>query len=123
MKNFNNCLINYDSTLICLQETFFQDTNQLNIRNYKQYSYMHKDGCRASKGVFILIRKDLPLYQLNIDSELQVIVFKANIYSIYITPHDLINESKLNWLIEQIPKPHMLLGDLYSHNTLCGGGE
>ena len=43
-----------------------------------------------------------------------------NICSIYIPPYDPINESKLNKLIEQIPKPHILLGDFNSHNTVWG---
>ena len=43
----------------------------------------------------------------------------VNICSIYIPPHDPINDQKLK-LIEQIPKPHILLGDLNSHNTIWG---
>ena len=66
--------------------------------------------------VFILI-KDIPQQQINIDSELQVIAVKitlhkpVNICSIYIPPHDPINDKNLDKLIEQIPKLHILLGD------------
>ena len=73
--------------------------------------------------VFILVRKDIPRQQINIDSELQVIAVKTtlhrpvNIGSISIPLHDPINNKKLK-LIEQIPKPHILLGDLKSHNTI-----
>ena len=44
----------------------------------------------------------------------------VNIFSIYIPPHDLINDKTLNKLIEEIPKPHLLLDDLNSHNTIWG---
>ena len=50
-------------------------------------------------------------HQINIGTILQVIVIKATLHqpiilgSIYILPHDPINEIKLNKLIEQIPKP------------------
>ena len=39
--------------------------------------------------------------------------------SIYILPYDPINDKKLK-LIEQIPKLHILLGDLNSHNIIWG---
>ena len=58
--------------------------------------------------------------------ELQVIAVKTtlhkpvNICSIYIPPHDPINDKKLNKLIEQNLKLHILLGDLNSHNTVWG---
>ena len=73
-----------------------------------------------------LLRKDIPLQQINVDSELQVIAVKTtlhkpvNISSIYISPHDSINDQKLDKLIEQIPKPYILLGDLNSHDTIWG---
>ena len=76
----------------------------------------------ASGSVSILVRKDIPQHQININSELQVITVRTtlhkpvNIYSIYISPHDPINNTKLNKLI-QIPQPHILLGNLNSHNT------
>ena len=74
--------------------------------------------------VSILFRKDIPKQQIDIVSELQVIAMKTtlhkpvNICSIYIPLHDPINDKKLDKLIEQIPKPHILLGDLKSHSTI-----
>ena len=119
-------LTKYNPKVICLQETFLKDINQLNIKNYYTYNHIHKDGHRASGGVSILVRKDIPQHQITIDSDLQVIAVKAtlhkpvNICSIYIPPHDSINETTLTKLIDQIPKPHLLLGDLNSHNTIWG---
>ena len=42
----------------------------------------------------------------------------VNICSIYIPQHDPINNKKLDKLTEQIPKPHMLLGNLNNHNNI-----
>ena len=109
------------------QDTFLQDTNQLIIKNYQQYSYLNKDGNRASGKVSILIRKDIPQHQISIDTELQVTPVKAtlhkpiNICFIYILPHNSINGTKPNKLIEQIRKPH--LSNLKSHNTIWGCQE
>ena len=116
----------YNPKVLCLQETFLKDKNQLNIKHFQSYNHLYKDGYRASGGVSILVRKDMHQQQTNIDIEFQVIAVKTslhkplNICSIYIPPHDAINNKKLNKLIEQIPKPHILLGDLNSHNTKWG---
>ena len=73
-----------------------------------------------------LFSLDIHPQQINIDSELQVIAVKTtvhkpvNICSIYVPPHHPINDKKHNKLIEEIPKFHLLLGDLNSHNTIWG---
>ena len=41
-----------------------------------------------------------------------------NICSIYILPSDDIDKNELKKLINQLPRPFILLGDFYSHNTL-----
>ena len=116
----------YISKVVCLQETFLKDKNQLSIKHFQSWNHLYKDGHRISGGVSILVRKDIPQQQINIDSELQVIAMKTtlhkpvNICSIYILPHDPINDKKLEKLIEEIPKPHILLGDFNSHNTIWG---
>ena len=123
-KELLQLLNKYNSKIVCLQETFLKDKNQLNIKHFQ--SYNHKDGHRATGGASILIRKDRPQQQINIDSECQVIAVKTtlhkpvNICFIYIPPHVPINDKKLNKLIEQFPKPHILLGDLNSHNIIWG---
>ena len=43
-----------------------------------------------------------------------------NICSIYIPPHDAINESEINKILQQLPTPFILLGDFNSHNTTWG---
>ena len=119
----------YNPKVVCLQESFLKDKNQLNIKCFQSYSHLYKDGHGASGGVSILVRKDIPQQQINIDSELQVIAVKTtlheqvNISSIYVPSHDPINDKKLDKLIEQIPKPYILLGDLNNHGTMWGVPE
>ena len=47
-------------TIICLQETFKKSNDKTNMKNYEQYDYIHDTGLRASGGVSILIRKNIP---------------------------------------------------------------
>ena len=44
-------LSSHNPKLVCLQETFLKDTNQLNIKNYQHYNYINKDGNRASRKI------------------------------------------------------------------------
>ena len=96
--------------------------DKLNIKTFEQY-YIDDTRQRASCGVSILIRKDIPQNKINISTHLQAIAVLATlpktvtICSLYIPPHDPINE--LNNL-EQLPKPFILMGDFCSHNIIWG---
>ena len=43
-----------------------------------------------------------------------------NICSIYIPPHDAINENQINNILQLLLTPFILLGDFNSHNTMWG---
>ena len=47
-------------SIICLQETFLKHCDNINIRNYEMLNYTHDSGGRASGGVSVLIRNDIP---------------------------------------------------------------
>ena len=72
----------------------------------------------------ILVTNDIPQHQILIDTKLQAIAVKAmlhkpiNICNIYIPPHNPISDTKINKLIEQIPKTYLLMGNLNSHSTV-----
>ena len=117
----------YKPQVVYLQETFLKDKNQLNIKHFQSYNHLYKDGHRASAGVSILVRKDTPQQQININSDCCQININSDCCqnytsqtSKYIPPYDPINDKKMNKLIEEIPRPHILLGDLNSHNTIWG---
>ena len=113
-------------SIICLQETFLKHCDNINIRNYEMFNYTHNSGGRASGGVSVLTRKDIPYSKINITTNIQAVAIKAklhkavNICSIYIPPTDDIDKNELKKLIDQLPRPFILLGDFYSHNTLWG---
>ena len=125
--NYEELLIlfdKYNPNVVYLQETFLKDTNHLNIKNYNSYNHLRKDWRRTSGSVSIRVRKDMPQHQITIDSELQVTAVKrtlhriVNICSISIPQQDPINDVKFNNVIEQIPKPYILLSDHNSHITI-----
>ena len=117
-------MTSHNPKIVCLQETFQKESNTIKFKNNTLYNHFKKDGNGASGGVPILIRNDISQHQIPTDTELQAIAVKAtqhkpiNISNIYITPYDPISDTKINKLIEQIPKPHLLLGDLNNYNTI-----
>lgn len=127
--NLNDLLLlitNYQPMVICLQETSLKANDKIKIKDYSQYNYIHEAQQRASGGVSILIRNDIPQSKIPLETKLQAVAVKAtlhrtlNICSIYIPPHEPIEETTLNKLIEQLPRPFLLLGDFNSHNIIWG---
>ena len=57
-------------TVICLQGTFKKHSDKLNIKTFEQYDYIHDTEQRASGGVSILIRKDIPQNKISINTPL-----------------------------------------------------
>ena len=101
-----------------------KSNDKTNMKNYEQYDYIHDMGLRALGGVSILIRKNIPQSKIS-PPPLQAIAISATLHkttticSIYIPPQDPINK-ELNNLINQLPKPYILMGDFNSHNILWG---
>ena len=68
----------------------------------------------------------MPQSKIHLNTQLQAIAVKMtlhrtiNICSLYIPPHDAINESEINNILQQLPTPFILLGDFNSHNTMWG---
>ena len=111
---------------ICNQETKLKIDQSFSLKNYifeHKPQILHQDEI-AKGGVGMFIRNDVSYSEINLQTIFQAIAFqifihiKLTICSIYI--HDSINfsERDLENLIEQLPKPFILVGDFNSHNTL-----
>ena len=118
-------LAKLNPSLICLQETFLKE-NKLRYKGYQSYNYIHQAGLKASGGVSILIKNNIPQSRIDLKTDLQAVAVKATLHralsicSIYIPPNEQINEKMIEELIRQLPKPFVLLGDFNSHSTLWG---
>ena len=102
--NFNELLILIslsNPATICLQETFLKENHNLKTLNYEQYHYIHDTGHGANGGISILVRNDIPQSQFPIKSKLQAVATQVALHktiticSIYIPPHEQINETEL----------------------------
>ena len=63
-KSFNNLMTSHNANLACFKETFLKDTNQLNIKNYQQYSRINKDEHKSLSRCNNLRNQTLKSHQL-----------------------------------------------------------
>ena len=112
--------------VICLQETFLKQGDNINIKNYQLFNYTYDSGSRASGGASFLIRNDIPHSKVNIKTNIQAVAIKAtlykavNMFNIY-SNQVMTDENEVKKLVDQLLKPFILLGEFNSHNSLCGG--
>lgn len=117
--------------IIALQETLF-DTRKYFVKLDKsRYRWHIVPGPNPAKnGVAIAIDKSVPHKEIPIQTtQLQVVACRtmgktATTYaSLYVPPRHLavgVFESELRSIIEQLPKPFMLMGDFNAHSTEWG---
>ena len=90
------------------------------------YDYITDANQKASGGTSILVKSDTPHRPIDINSNLQAIAVNVTlskpitICSIYLPPHDIFSKQDLENLINQLPRPFILLGDFNSHSKLWG---
>ena len=109
--------------IVCLQETFLKTNDDITKTNHQRYNHINNTGHRAPGGVSILIRNDIPQSKLNLNTQLQaklkVTLHRTiNICSLYIPPHDAINENEN--ILQQLPTPFILLDNFNSYNIMWG---
>ena len=107
----------------------FQETKLKTESNFKvtNYSYIDQplevEGI-AQGGVGFLIHNDVVYHRIKLQTNFQAIAIHAflhkriTICNIYINPLDVFTQTDLENLINQLPKPFILMGDFDSHHTL-----
>ena len=109
---------------ILVQETKLKENQNFHLKNYNfEHQFQPINEEEKAKGrVGICIRKEIPYVPINLISEFQTIAIqlslhkKITICSIYIPPEKDFSQTDLEHLIQQLPKPFILTGDLNSHN-------
>ena len=128
--NYNEILILttlLSPTVFCLQETFLKTTDNIYFKNYSLYNHIAIENQKASGGSSILVKSNVPHRQIDINSNLQAVAVNVTlsksitICSLYLPPHCKFSKHDLENLINQLPRPYLLLGDFNSHSKLWQG--
>lgn len=119
----------FQPSFICLQETHFKNENKPpKVTGYNVYIKNQTINQRASGGVAILVKNNINVSEIAVNSNLQALAittnhpFKMTICCLYIPPIFRLRNELKN-LIDQIPKPFLVVGDLNAKSPMWGGGE
>ncbi len=94
--NYNEILLllnKYDPALLCLQETFLKDTDNITFKNYSLFNTYLQNVDRASGGVSIAVNNRAPHRNIPLNTNLQAIAVSVTLHrvitfcSIYIPPN------------------------------------
>ena len=128
-SNYNEILLLLsllNPSIFCLQETFLKTNDNIDIKGFKSYNYIHSEGQRPSGGSSIFVKSCLPQREIKIKTQLQAVAVsvtldkETTICSVYIPPAFSLTTEHLQSLISQLPAPYILVGDFNGHNTFWG---
>ena len=111
---------------LCLQETFLADTSKASLKNHSIYHSNLNGGDRARGGVAIVVNDSVPKRTINVNTSLRATAVSISltktitICSVYLPPSVTIDCNELDQLIDQLPKPFLLMGDFNAHSSLWG---
>ena len=117
----------YNPSVFCFQETFLKPDDNISLKGFNVYNYVHTDCLRPSGGASISVKSCFPQRKIDLQTELQATSISVTldreitICSVYIPPSFSLNSQHLDNLLQQLPSPYILLGDFNGHNILWGG--
>jgi len=116
----------HDPAVVCLQETFLKDTDNIHLKNYSLFNTYFQNADRASGGVSVIVNNRAPHSIIPLNTNLQAIAVSVTLHrvitfcSIYIPPNSNLIPNELDNIVQQLPTPFVLLGDFNAHNILWG---
>ena len=94
-SNYNEILLLLsllNPSIFCLQGTFLKTNDNIDIKGFKSYNYIHSEGQRPSGGSSIFVKSCLPQREIKIKTQLQAVAVsvtldkETTICSVYIHP-------------------------------------
>ena len=119
-----NLLLTNQIAVIALQETLLT----LESFSLTNYNSIHSPVSKTvpSRGVSLFIRKDILFQTIPVNSPLEVVAARIafnksiTVASIYLSPSVNINKNSLLEVIDQLPRPFLILGDFNAKSPLWG---
>ena len=106
-----------------------RNSDEFRIPNYNIVKNQGHINRRAHGGTAILIHESIPYHALSLDTELEATAITANlngtisVCSLYSSRNHNIPDQLLNNLLQELPKPVIILGDINSYNPLWGSNN
>ena len=82
----------FSPSVICLQETFLKESDNVSFRDFNMFNHICPDGQRASGGTSIMVKSNVPHSQFDLNTNLQAVAVNVtlskksnNIFHLFIT--------------------------------------
>jgi endonuclease/exonuclease/phosphatase family metal-dependent hydrolase len=132
-ENLKILMEKWTPKIICLQETRLKPKKNPKIKGYNGY-YDSKDANHAQHGTCILVKNDVKSEDVLVMTELNAVAARISleveitVCSLYISPSDVTTvaksretAAKVKGIIDQLPRPFLILGDFNAHSQRWGG--
>lgn len=116
----------YKPLILALQETKLHETAKFTIPVYTGYRKEGHYNRQSHGGVAIYIHETIPHRQVELTTTIQAVAVRAQLHkpitvcNIYISRQHDMNKKNLHDLVQQLPQPIILMGDINSYNTIWG---
>ena len=96
------------------------------MKNYYSYNYIKQHTDRPSGGSSIIVNNNITHGEITLNTNMQAVVISATLLktitvcSVYIPPNEEPKELEMNNLMEQLPRPFVIMGDFNSLNEIRG---
>ena len=117
----------YNPSIFFFQETFLKPDDNISLKGFNVYNYVHTDCLRSSGSASIFVKSSFPQRKIGLQTELQAtdvsvtLDREITICSVYIPPSFSLNYGHFDNLLQQLPSLYILIGDFNGHNILWGG--
>ncbi len=120
----------YTPSIFCLQETHLSPPRSIHFRGFTPYRVDVDDGLRAHGGVTTLVQDSLHSAEIPVHTDLQTVCVRVylpslslTVCNIYIPPRQTVSVDDLLSLINQLPTPFLVVGDVNAHSPLWGSSR
>ena len=121
----------YNPIVLAIQETFLGNEFMVKLPGFAGFCKQGHYNNRFHGGVAIYIHNSCPYQKIEIQSEHQIVAASIqldhhepiSIASIYIPGREKMTRQSLKNILEQLPKPFLLLGDLNGHHAMWGSAS
>ena len=120
----------YRPVSICLQETFHGDRPPFPPSGYAVYCappvVEMMPGTRPPRGVVTLVHRTVPHQVIPLQTDLEAVAIRIQMFrsitvcNLYLTPNEEVRQRDLLALIQELPEPFIITGDLNSRSPVWG---
>lgn len=115
--------------ILCLQETNFKNFECGQLRGYTATYKNRSNAAHASGGVATFVKENIPCEEILLITPLEAVAIsvsipqKLTICNVYLPNSYNLKKRELHNLVQQLPKPFIVVGDFNSHNPQWGSSR